>query len=88
MRDVSPEELAGADGSDASRPMLISIRGTVYDVTKGKDFYGPGGECTRSGSGGNEGGASAVWRRCSMGGRGSEAHLQQAARVRWRSALS
>ena len=45
MRDVSPEELAASDGSDPSCPMLISIRGKVYDVTKGKDFYGPGGVC-------------------------------------------
>jgi hypothetical protein len=43
MRDVAPEELAASDGTDPSRPMLISIRGIVYDVTKGKDFYGPGG---------------------------------------------
>ncbi|GBF92660.1 hypothetical protein Rsub_05029 [Raphidocelis subcapitata] len=43
MRDVTPEELAASDGSDPSRPMLIAIRGVVYDVTKGKDFYGPGG---------------------------------------------
>jgi len=45
LRDITPEELASSDGSDPSRPMLISIRGVVYDVTKGKDFYGPGGEC-------------------------------------------
>jgi membrane-associated progesterone receptor component len=47
MRDVAPEELAASDGTDPSRPMLISIRGIVYDVTKGKDFYGPGGGWAR-----------------------------------------
>lgn len=56
MRDVTPEELAASDGSDPSRPMLISIRGVVYDVTKGKDFYGPGGEWggAQRGRGGRE----------------------------------
>ncbi|KAI8466241.1 MAG: cytochrome b5-like heme/steroid binding domain-containing protein [Monoraphidium minutum] len=43
LRGVSPEELAASDGTDPARPILISIRGTVYDVSKGRDFYGPGG---------------------------------------------
>lgn len=48
MRGVDPEELAASDGSDPGRPILISIRGTVYDVSKGRDFYGPGGGRRRS----------------------------------------
>jgi membrane-associated progesterone receptor component len=55
-RDYSPSELAGYDGSDPSKPLLIGIRGYVYDVTRGRDFYGPGGpygmfagkDCTRA----------------------------------------
>lgn len=55
-RDYSVSELAQYDGSDPARPLLIGIRGWVYDVTAGRDFYGPGGpygmfagrDCTRA----------------------------------------
>lgn len=55
-RDYSLSELSGFDGSDSSKPLLIGIRGHVYDVTRGRDFYGPGGpygmfagkDCTRA----------------------------------------
>jgi len=55
-RDYSLAELAGYDGSDPAKPLLIGIRGQVYDVTRGRDFYGPGGpygmfagkDCTRA----------------------------------------
>jgi membrane-associated progesterone receptor component len=55
-RDYSLWELAGYDGSDPTKPLLIGIRGHVYDVTRGRDFYGPGGpygmfagkDCTRA----------------------------------------
>jgi membrane-associated progesterone receptor component len=55
-RDYSLSELAGYDGSDPSKPLLIGIRGYVYDVTRGRDFYGPDGpygmfagkDCTRA----------------------------------------
>ena len=55
-RDYSLEELATFDGSDPDKPLLIAVRGHVYDVTRGKDFYGPGGpygmfagkDCTRA----------------------------------------
>ncbi|MBW2381625.1 MAG: cytochrome b5 domain-containing protein [Deltaproteobacteria bacterium] len=42
-RDYSLSELAGYDGSDPTKPLLIGIRGSVYDVTRGRTFYGPGG---------------------------------------------
>ncbi|MBW1907578.1 MAG: hypothetical protein JRJ24_20235 [Deltaproteobacteria bacterium] len=42
-RDYSLSELAAYDGSDPARPLLIGIRGHVYDVTRGRAFYGPGG---------------------------------------------
>jgi predicted heme/steroid binding protein len=38
----TPEELAQYDGRDPSKPLLLSIMGRVYDVTKGYDKYGPG----------------------------------------------
>ncbi len=55
-RDYSLSELAAYDGSDSGKPLLIGIRGQVYDVTRGRDFYGPGGpyamfagkDCTRA----------------------------------------
>ncbi|KAI6245316.1 Membrane steroid-binding protein 2 [Erysiphe necator] len=31
------------DGTDTKKPILLAINGTVYDVTLGRRFYGPGG---------------------------------------------
>ncbi len=55
-RDYTLAELAGYDGTDPAKPLLIGIRGEVYDVTRGRSFYGPGGpygmfagkDCTRA----------------------------------------
>ena len=55
-RDYALSDLASYDGSDPTKPLLIGIRGYVYDVTRGRDFYGPGGpygmfagrNCTRA----------------------------------------
>jgi membrane-associated progesterone receptor component len=55
-RDYTLAELAGCDGGDPTKPLLIAIRGFVYDVGRGRDFYGPGGpygmfagrDCTRA----------------------------------------
>jgi len=55
-RDYTLAELAQYDGSDPSKPLLLAIRGQVYDVGRGRDFYGPGGpygmfagkDCTRA----------------------------------------
>lgn len=44
MRDFTMEQLAQHDGSNPDLPMLISIRGVVFDVSTGKQFYGPNGE--------------------------------------------
>ena len=48
-------ELATFDGADNAKPMYIAIRGTIFDVSTGKDFYGPDGmypfagrECARA----------------------------------------
>lgn len=56
VRDYSLDELPEYDGTDASKPILVGVRGNVYDVTRGRDFYGPGGpyamfagkDCTRA----------------------------------------
>ena len=55
-RDYTLAALAQYDGSDPATPLLIGIRGEVYDVTRGRSFYGPGGpygmfagkDCTRA----------------------------------------
>jgi membrane-associated progesterone receptor component len=55
-RDYTLAELASFDGADPERPLLIAVRGKVYDVTPGRAFYGPGGpyemfagkDCTRA----------------------------------------
>ena len=55
-RDYTLAELAQHDGSDPRKPLLLAIRGQVYDVGGGRDFYGPGGpygmfagkDCTRA----------------------------------------
>jgi len=37
------EGLQAFDGSDPSKPIYVSIKGTVFDVTHKKETYGPGG---------------------------------------------
>ncbi|KAJ3683082.1 hypothetical protein LUZ60_013309 [Juncus effusus] len=37
------EELALYNGTDEELPILLSVLGSVFDVTKGKSHYGPGG---------------------------------------------
>ena len=41
--DISASELSRYDGSDDGLPILVAIRGKIYDVTSGKSFYGKGG---------------------------------------------
>jgi len=42
-RDFTVEELKAFDGNQPDGRVLVAVNGTVYDVTKGKRFYGPGG---------------------------------------------
>ena len=42
-RVFSEKQLAKYDGSDPSLPIYLAINGVVYDVTAGKDYYGPEG---------------------------------------------
>ncbi|MBK6807756.1 MAG: cytochrome b5 domain-containing protein [Sandaracinaceae bacterium] len=43
VRDYTAAELTAYDGSDPTRPVLLSIEGRVFDVTPGRSFYGKGG---------------------------------------------
>ncbi len=43
--DTTLESLSKFDGRDFLKPLYFAVRGKVYDVTKGKDFYGPGTLC-------------------------------------------
>ncbi|KAL0453315.1 UNVERIFIED_CONTAM: Membrane steroid-binding protein 2 [Sesamum latifolium] len=43
MGDVTEEELRAYDGSDPSKPLLMAIKGQIYDVSRSRMFYGPGG---------------------------------------------
>lgn len=43
LGDVTEEELKAYDGSDPKKPLLMAIKGQIYDVSRGRMFYGPGG---------------------------------------------
>ena len=42
--DLTRKELKQFDGNDVDRtkPILLACKGTIFDVSKGRDFYGPG----------------------------------------------
>lgn len=41
--DITEDELRPYDGSDNSKPLLMAIKGKIYDVSRSRMFYGPGG---------------------------------------------
>ncbi|KAJ6869584.1 membrane steroid-binding protein 2-like [Populus alba x Populus x berolinensis] len=43
LGDVTEEELRAYDGSDPNKPLLMAIKGKIYDVSRSRMFYGPGG---------------------------------------------
>lgn len=43
LGDVAEEELRAYNGSDPSKPLLMAIKGQIYDVSRSRMFYGPGG---------------------------------------------
>eukprot|EP00879_Flechtneria_rotunda_P004699 GHRR01004963.1.p1 GENE.GHRR01004963.1~~GHRR01004963.1.p1 ORF type:complete len:139 (+),score=28.53 GHRR01004963.1:107-523(+) len=55
-KQLTLQQLAEYDGRDPSKPLYISVRGNIYDVSSGRSFYGPGGpyavfagkECARA----------------------------------------
>ncbi|KAI7230162.1 hypothetical protein KC330_g7089 [Hortaea werneckii] len=40
---LSDAELALYDGTDTTKPVLLALNGTIYDVSAGRRVYGPGG---------------------------------------------
>ncbi|KAJ3037790.1 hypothetical protein HDV00_001291 [Rhizophlyctis rosea] len=42
LREFTPKELSHFDGKD-DKPIYMGVNGRVYDVTRGRGFYGPGG---------------------------------------------
>lgn len=40
---LTDEELKAYDGTDPTKPIYLAINGTIYDVSNGRNFYGPGG---------------------------------------------
>ncbi|KAK4721614.1 hypothetical protein R3W88_011847 [Solanum pinnatisectum] len=42
LGDMTEEELRAYNGSDSEKPLLMAIRGQIYDVSTSKMFYGPG----------------------------------------------
>ncbi|GER27028.1 membrane steroid binding protein 1 [Striga asiatica] len=43
LGEITAEELKQYDGSDSKKPLLMAIKGQIYDVTQSRMFYGPGG---------------------------------------------
>lgn len=42
-QDFTVQDLKKYDGNQPDGRVLVAVNGNVYDVTKGKKFYGPGG---------------------------------------------
>ncbi|CAG4940168.1 unnamed protein product [Colias eurytheme] len=42
-QDMTVAELKKYDGTNAEGRVLLAVNGIIFDVTKGKRFYGPGG---------------------------------------------
>lgn len=45
-KDFTLEELKNYDGKQPCGRILVAVNGKVFDVTKGKQFYGPGNNFT------------------------------------------
>ncbi|KAF5809770.1 putative cytochrome b5-like heme/steroid binding domain-containing protein [Helianthus annuus] len=41
--ELTHDQLKQYDGTDPSKPIYISVKGRIFDVSTGKSFYGPGG---------------------------------------------
>ncbi|XP_067938989.1 uncharacterized protein [Watersipora subatra] len=42
FKTFTAKELASYDGSKEGKPIYMAVKGVVFDVTSGKDFYGKG----------------------------------------------
>ncbi|XP_010426390.1 PREDICTED: membrane steroid-binding protein 2-like [Camelina sativa] len=43
LGEITEEDLKLYDGSDSKKPLLMAIKGQIYDVSQSRMFYGPGG---------------------------------------------
>ncbi|GLT35974.1 hypothetical protein SLA2020_103820 [Shorea laevis] len=43
LGEITEEELKQYDGLDPQKPLLMAIKGQIYDVSQSRMFYGPGG---------------------------------------------
>ncbi|PSS33091.1 Membrane steroid-binding protein [Actinidia chinensis var. chinensis] len=43
LGEIAEDELKAYDGSDPEKPLLMAIKGQIYDVSQSRMFYGPGG---------------------------------------------
>ncbi|KAF3433005.1 hypothetical protein FNV43_RR24107 [Rhamnella rubrinervis] len=41
--EITEDDLKQYDGADPKKPLLMAIKGQIYDVSQGRVFYGPGG---------------------------------------------
>lgn len=41
--EITADELRQYDGSDPEKPLLMAIKGQIYDISQSRMFYGPGG---------------------------------------------
>ncbi|KAJ4959367.1 hypothetical protein NE237_026478 [Protea cynaroides] len=40
--ELTVQQLKQFDGSDTNKPIYVAIKGRIFDVSTGKNFYGPG----------------------------------------------
>ncbi|CAN1158845.1 Membrane steroid-binding protein 2 [Linum perenne] len=43
LGEIGEDELKQYDGTDPKKPLLMAIKGQIYDVSQSRMFYGPGG---------------------------------------------
>ncbi|KAM7504737.1 hypothetical protein LguiB_003641 [Lonicera macranthoides] len=43
LGEITEEDLKSYDGADPKKPLLMAIKGQIYDVSQSRMFYGPGG---------------------------------------------
>ncbi|KAF5474325.1 hypothetical protein F2P56_006234 [Juglans regia] len=43
LGDMTEQQLRAYSGSDSNKPILMAIKGQIYDVSSSRMFYGPGG---------------------------------------------
>ncbi|ORY96294.1 cytochrome b5-like heme/steroid binding domain-containing protein, partial [Syncephalastrum racemosum] len=43
FKNYTPKSLLPFDGTQKDGRVLMAVNGSVYDVTRGRNFYGPGG---------------------------------------------